>query len=233
MAHRVLGDDVRPAGRRGGHQRGRDRPQVPAPREPDGAGRGALRLLQGVQLLLALWPPVHRRAQDVEEPQELHHHPRGARDLLGAPAPLPLPPPKVPPADGVLAKQHGRRRRPRAPLWRLRGGARGAAARGGHGGRRRAAGGAAPVGRSGAAPQRRPRRQARGGARGAARLHRHAERGQAARAADPRGQLVHGRGAAAAARRDAPARRRPLLQARDGRVRGRDGAGRCRGSRLG
>ena len=68
LAHRVLGDDRGDAGPAHRHPRRRQRPDLPAPRERDGAGdlRRPRRRLR--QLLAAQRLPEHGRGEDVEEP---------------------------------------------------------------------------------------------------------------------------------------------------------------------
>ena len=124
VAHRVLGHgDGRP--RRGhGRPLGRRRPRVPTPRQRARAERGASLALSacaltlsrsdpqtealaaptpaGVpqlppmgQLLPAHGSPAHRGPQDVQVAQELYHDRRRPREVLGAPAPVRLPPPEL------------------------------------------------------------------------------------------------------------------------------------------
>mmetsp|Transcript_12963 Transcript_12963/g.52193 ORF Transcript_12963/g.52193 Transcript_12963/m.52193 type:complete len:284 (+) Transcript_12963:956-1807(+) len=109
LAHRVLRDVLRHPRRGCGHQRRRDRPQLPAPREPARAVRGALRHQAVGELLRPHRPPPHRRAQDVKVAQELHHHPRGAEDVHRQADQVFVPPPPVVGSHGPDPGPGGRR----------------------------------------------------------------------------------------------------------------------------
>ena len=86
VAHRVQRDVQRRPGRGGGHQRRRDRSQLSAPRKSARAVGGVLRREAVGELLRAQRSPAHRRAEDVEESEELHHDTRRAEDVHRAAA---------------------------------------------------------------------------------------------------------------------------------------------------
>ena len=110
VAHRVQRHVLRHLGRGCGHQRRRHRPQLPAPREPARAVRGALRHQAVGQLLRPHRPPPHRRAEDVKVTQELHHHPRRVEDVHREADQVPVPPAPVVRPHGPHARAGGRRR---------------------------------------------------------------------------------------------------------------------------
>ena len=68
---------------------------------------GPLRQQQLDSLLPAFWSPDHRRMQDVQVSEELHHHRRRASKVFGATTPAGLFAPLVEGHPGLQREHHG------------------------------------------------------------------------------------------------------------------------------
>ena len=110
LAHRMLGDELRPARQALRHPRRRPGPAVPAPRKRDRPVRGRARL-QLRQLLDAQRLRARGRREDVEVAGQLLHHPRGAGEIRRRGGALLHPARALPQPAQLFRCAPGRRRR--------------------------------------------------------------------------------------------------------------------------